>query len=501
MTISFENLTFSYAGSGENVFENLTLQLDTDWKTGLIGRNGRGKTTLLRLLRGDFEGEYSGRIVRPVETDYFPCETGDRDAFTVDLLGELSGAEEWRICKELKLLKVSEDALYRPFSSLSGGEQTKALLAAAFLREGRYLLIDEPTNHVDEAAKAAVAAYLKGKKGFLLVSHDRALLNACTDHIAALRRSGISLRNGNYDAWKENDEREERAAIAGNKKLSAEIGRLKEAARVKSEWSREAERGKFGTQASGLRPDRGYVGHKAAKLMKASKVIEARRERAIGEKEGLLRNVEETGSLKMRPSEFYSERLLEVKRVRALIGGVPVSPPTSFAVCRGERVALVGKNGCGKSSLLKAITGELPFEGELVKPLQLKISYVPQDASALSGSIGEYARARGIDEALFRAALAALGFGRKELTGELSALSAGQKKKAALAGSLCESAHLYIWDEPLNFVDVLSREQIEELIAEFRPSLLFVEHDAEFRRSVATKTIYLDRAEEDPPTE
>lgn len=231
MTIQIKNLTFSYPGSGENVFENVSFQIETNWKTGLIGRNGRGKTTFLRLLRGDFEGEYSGRISRPAGADYFPCEIGDAGRHTVDVMTEVCGAEEWRISKELSRLGVSDDILRRPFSALSGGEQTKALLAAMFLRDGRFLLIDEPTNHLDEEAKDEIAAYLRGKSGFLLVSHDRALLDACVDHILSINRTGIEVENGNFSSWRENSERREAAEREREERLRADIRRLKASAR------------------------------------------------------------------------------------------------------------------------------------------------------------------------------------------------------------------------------------------------------------------------------
>ncbi|OPZ68187.1 MAG: putative ABC transporter ATP-binding protein YheS [Firmicutes bacterium ADurb.Bin467] len=121
----------------------------------------------------------------------------------------------------------------------------------------------------------------------------------------------------------------------------------------------------------------------------------------------------------------------------------------------------------------------------------LKISYVPQDASFLSGALTAFAEARGIPVTLFLTILRKLGFPRAQFEADLGAFSDGQKKKALLAASLSERAHLYVWDEPLNYVDVFSRMQLEELILEYRPSLLFVEHDRRFVEKVATRTVEL----------
>ena len=271
--------------------------------------------------------------------------------------------------------------------------------------------------------------------------------------------------------------------------LCCYLPRLAQAARRTADWSDRTEKGKFDTRNSGIRPDRGYVGHKAAKMMKTSKVIEAHKERAIEEKSALLKNVEEAESLKIRPLAFFSERLLEIKELTVRYGADEACKGVSFSVFHGDRIALNGKNGCGKSSVFRAILGLAEFSGTILLSPRLKISYVPQNTDSLSGSLGEYARQYGIEESLFKAVLDKLGFRKKDFSADLSAMSAGQKKKAALARSLCESAHLYIWDEPLNYIDIISRAQIEELILAFRPSLLFVEHDSAFLRNIATKIV------------
>ena len=155
-------------------------------------------------------------------------------------------------------------------------------------------------------------------------------------------------------------------------------------------------------------------------------------------------------------------------------------------------MALCGPNGSGKSSILKLLCGQdIPYTGTLELASRLKISYVPQDASGLRGGLRSYAADCDIDESLFKAILRKLGFERVQFEKDMGDFSAGQKKKVLLARSLCQSAHLYVWDEPLNYIDVLSRIQIEELLLTFRPTLLFVEHDRVFCEKIATKTISL----------
>ena len=170
--IQIEHLTFSYPASFDTIFDDVTIQFDTDWKLGLTGRNGRGKTTLLKLLQGLYE--YRGTIASSVEFDYFPYPVTEKDRLTIELLQEICPfAEEWEFMRELSYLDMDSDALYRQYHTLSNGEQTKAMLAALFLKEDHFLLIDEPTNHLDANARKLVSAYLNRKKGFLIVSHDR----------------------------------------------------------------------------------------------------------------------------------------------------------------------------------------------------------------------------------------------------------------------------------------------------------------------------------------
>lgn len=183
-------------------FENVSFSIDTDWKLGFIGRNGKGKTTFLNLIRGKYE--YKGSINIPVETGYFPYNIDGNmlKICAADFMEDLKpGCEQWRVICELDKLNVSAEVLYRPFNSLSHGERTKVLLALLFSGENDFLLVDEPTDHLDHEARESVKEYLRKKKGFILVSHDRDLLDACIDHVLVLNRKSIEVQSGNFSSW------------------------------------------------------------------------------------------------------------------------------------------------------------------------------------------------------------------------------------------------------------------------------------------------------------
>ena len=158
----------------------------------------------------------------------------------------------------------------------------------------------------------------------------------------------------------------------------------------------------------------------------------------------------------------------------------------------GDRIALQGANGSGKSSIIKLLCGEnIPHTGAAWLGNGLKISYVNQDTSNLRGKLTDFARESGIDESLFLAMLAKLDVPKAQMEKDMSALSAGQKKKVLLARSICEPMHLHIWDEPMNYIDIISRVQIEAVLKEYQPTILFVEHDKAFCDNVATKVVEL----------
>lgn len=484
--INVEHLTFSYPSSLEPVFKDVSFKLDTDWRLGLIGRNGRGKTTFLKLLMG--EESHSGTISCPAECIYFPQTPADPTLLSCDVLAELYPlAEDWQFRRELNLLKLdADDIFWRPFSTLSGGEQTKVLLAGLFLDDAALPLIDEPTNHLDLAGREAVARYLRRKRGFILVSHDRRFLDAAVDHILAINASDIEIHSGNYSSWQEIFARREAHEKAQNARLQKEIHHLQQAAQRTASWSDHVERTKIGAA------DKGYVGHMAAKMMKRSKAVEARRERTIEEKSRLLKDFEREQPLKLVPLTYRADRLVTFENVQVRYNDTPIGAPHTFTIHRGDRLFLDGPNGCGKSSLLHLLANNAPaFSSRLHIASGLIISIVPQHTDTLAGSVFDFAEAMHIDCTLFLSFLRKMGFSRDQFDRDMRAFSEGQKKKILLAKSLSEQAHLYVWDEPLNYIDLASRLQIEALIKKYQPTMLLVEHDRAFQEAVATEVIQL----------
>lgn len=491
--INVSSLTFGYEGN----YENASFSIDTNWKTGFIGRNGRGKTTFLNLLCERYK--YSGSISKSVEFEYFPYEIQDEYQTPLEIAEVFLGNEFelWRLSREISLLEMYDDVLYRPFLTLSQGEQTKLLLGILFLKENAFLLIDEPTNHLDAHARRVLAKYLKSKGGFILVSHDRFFLDSVIDHVLSINRANIQVMRGDFSTWFQQKEMEDRFELEQNEKIKKDVKRLEKAAKQAAQWSESAEKTKIGFDPNKTEKSlerRGVQGEKSRKMMKRAKVIEGRRNEALIDKSALLKNIESNDrQLLLKHLKHPKRLLLECRDLTVNYGGTPVFENLSFDVMQGDRLNLKGRNGSGKSSLIKLILGEdIPHSGGLTLASGLKISYVSQSTDGLKGGLEDFCRTLEIDDSLFMAILRKLDFSRSQFEKPMESYSAGQKKKVLIAASLCEQAHLFIWDEPLNYIDVISRMQIEELLIESAATILFVEHDTAFIERVSTRVINLD---------
>jgi lincosamide and streptogramin A transport system ATP-binding/permease protein len=498
--IKIHDLTFGFDNQGLLLFDHSNLVIDSSWKLGLIGRNGRGKTTLLNLLQQKFP--YEGKITHQMTFTYFPQKLIDKNEITYYALNEVASFEQWQLERELNLLGLDPLILWRPFSSLSGGEQTKVLLALLFVDESNFPLIDEPTNHLDVLGRQQVAKYLKRKKqGFIVVSHDRHFVDEVVDHILSIEKSQIILYQGNFSVYEEQKGLRDKFELEQNSKLKKEIGRLQQTAAEKAEWAQSREGDKTKKSKGFIdtemrRVNKGAVGADAARTMKRSKAIINRIEEQAAKKAELLKDIETVDTVKMNFIPTYHKLLLQVEDFTLQYpDSKALFKPVSFELRQGERLAITGANGAGKSSLIHYLMGHFKGigEGSVNQPQKLNISYVRQNYEDNQGTLTEFAASHHLNYEDLLNNLRKLGVEREVFYNKIEDMSMGQRKRVELAKSLATPAELFLWDEPLNYLDVFNQEQLEEAIKLVQPTMLIVEHDETFLKNVATKFLELKK--------
>ena len=497
--IRISNLSFRYEDSSENIFNNLDLNLDSSWKLGLVGRNGRGKTTFLNILRGKLHG--LGKIQTKLNFSYYPVSINDPTNITLYELQDQVQFEQWELERELNLMGVDPDLLWQPFNTLSGGEQTKVLLALSFTDQDSFPLIDEPTNHLDEDSREAVSEYLrKHDKGYIVVSHDRDFLNQVTDHILAIENTEIHLYQGNYASYEDTKQKRDEFNQAKNIKLGCEIkGMNKKYVRFNN-WSDSIEAQKY----SGMKTqyiinrrtqlNKGAIGHAAAKMMKKAINMQHRLDRKIDAKKGLMTNIEEVPELTMNFQPNYHQTLIEAQHLSLKIAGNDLFKNLNLLIKNHSVVSLEGKNGSGKSTFIKLLLGkqnEVGYQGKFVLTNGLTISYLPQDFTQYTGTLKHFAQKHKISYEELLSNLKKMGFPRSAFNTPIEEMSMGQQKRVALAKSLVELANLYLWDEPANYLDVFNQDQLIKLLKEVKPAMLLIEHDQYFIEQVASQRVKL----------
>lgn len=486
--ITIHNLNFAYPGQ-ESLFTNCNLDLSSDWKLGLLGRNGRGKTTLMQILQGNVK--YQGTVTSKLNFAYFPLTINEPAAFVGEALltaANNPALEQWQIERELNLMGVDPALMWQAYNTLSGGEQTKVQLATLFAQDGLFLLLDEPTNHLDQDGRQQVAKYLADKqRGFIITSHDRDFLDQVIDHTLVIERHQLVLSHGNYSTYFQQKHRRDQEALATNQQLKSEISSLKKHRQQRLQWAQRAE----GEKKNNSHADKGFIGAKAAKMMKKTVSTANRLNQAIADREGLLTEVETVDQLPLNFVPSHHSTLLTVDQVELTINGQQLFEPLSFKVASHDQVALVGPNGAGKSSLIHAIQGTFAGEhtGTITLANGITVSYVRQNYATNHGTLEEFAGNHQLAYDLLLNILRKLGMDRATFTVPIEDMSMGQQKKVELARSLATPAQLYIWDEPLNYLDTYNQEQLVQLIKDYQPPLLFIEHDKHFIDTVAKQQV------------
>lgn len=509
--------------SGVLIFKNLSISLASE-KTGLVGKNGSGKTTLLRLLVGELEST-SGKIQKSGDFAYLPqdyqlnlqqtisetlgvkekleafnkIKDGNKDQELVEIVGNDWDIEN-RISKVFSQLKIQNLNLGRLLSSLSGGERTKIIIAKLLLSKPDFIILDEPTNNLDQNSREVIYGLIRDwQHGLLVVSHDRNLLNLL-DQILELSNGKLKVYGGNYDSYKEQKEFEEQAAKRQLITAEQELKKTKkQAQKTKEKQQKRSSRGKKARDKIGM--PKIILGQMKETSEKTSSRLSTLHEKRI---EGANSNLE-TAKSKISPENQINvdlagtkvptgKLIVEMKDVDFLYeDDKPLFKNFSISLHGPIRLALNGPNGSGKTSLVRLILKEIePQNGNMTLGID-KFAYLDQGVGILQKDKTLVENLKNIsgldDDNLARKWLARFLFRGEDSFKKVDMLSGGERMRAALACILAgeKPPQLLILDEPTNNLDLNSIEQIESALLNFQGALIVISHDKSFLKNIGIR--------------
>ena len=512
--ISVSNLSKEFE-VGKKILDGLTFQIDQGERVGLLGKNGAGKTTLFKILTGELDwddgevhiapGKGVGLISQiPVYPPEYTVEDvlqtafqrlhdmeremeeltvrmgQDSDPALLRRYDALTAAFEagggydtiTSLNKVCNGLEISQDMRSQLFSSLSGGEKTRVNLARLILEDTDILLLDEPTNHLDLRATEWLEEYLDKYKGTVLaISHDRWFLDRVVKRVIEIQDGKAEFYEGNYSFYVVEKEHRYQEQLKRYEKEQAKIEQLEKAAQQLRIWA--------------------YSGND--KIFKRAQSMEKRIERLrTTDKPAKERRLD----MKFGEREFRGDEVLTIKELKKSFDGRTLFDHVNLEVVGGERIALLGDNGTGKSTLLKILLKEEePDSGKLKMGPTVKVGYLPQiihfshpERNLVDTMIYD----QDCSTQTARNRLAAFNFRGEDVFKPVSALSGGEQSRLRLCMLMDEQINLLILDEPTNHLDIASREWIEEAVAEYEGNLLFVSHDRYFIKQFATRIWMLE---------
>ena len=512
--ISVSNLSKEFE-VGKKILDGLTFQVDQGERVGLLGKNGAGKTTLFKMLTGELDwdegeihiapGKGLGLISQiPVYPPEYTVEDVLQTAFQrlhdmekelEELTGRMAGDSDPALLRRYDALSaafevgggydtatplnkvcngllISQDMRGQLFSSLSGGEKTRVNLARLILEDTDILLLDEPTNHLDLRATEWLEEYLDKFKGTVLtVSHDRYFLDKVVNRIVEIQAGKAEFYSGNYSFYVVEKERRYEEKLRQYEKEQAKIEQLQAAADKLHLWA--------------------FMGND--KLHKRAFSMEKRIERLrTTDKPTKERRLD----IKFGERDFRGDEVLVIKDLAKSFGERTLFSDVNLLVEGGERIALLGDNGTGKSTLLKILLGEEePDSGKLRMGPTVKVGYLPQIIHfdrPERNLVDTMLYAQDCSTQTARNRLAAFNFRGEDVFKPVSALSGGEQSRLRLCMLMDEKINLLILDEPTNHLDIASREWIEEAVADYEVNLLFVSHDRYFIKQFATRIWMLE---------
>jgi ATP-binding cassette, subfamily F, member 3 len=520
----------------KKVLEDVSLTVYPGDRISLVGENGAGKTSLFRLLKGRLNpdsGEVSfarGVRIGYLEQDFAavdedpertcmdaalepfgPLIALERDierlSFELAKAGEeaseflaelgeaqhrfeVSGGYEFRARTESTLagLGLPEALWERGVSELSAGQRVRLALARLLLEEHDLVLFDEPTNHLDLPAREWLEKHLAGMDAaYVVASHDRRFLDAVSTKVAHLDRGELSVYPGDYTAFRRQLDQAEQEGWRRYEKDQKLAKKLRRQAQDYQRWSDAGEKKKRGAA------DKGFMGHKAAKLMKRS--LAARRRMEEAAENARTEKPFEKNAVKI---EFGSTKGRSLVRAEDLVVGYSerqaLTGKLSFEVTAGDRVAVLGPNGSGKTALLRTVLGEIPaLSGDLRLAPSAKVGYFDQDTRSVppEDTALEAVSRTGRDETLVRTVMGRMGVRRGTVNKEAAKLSSGERAKVVMAGVILGDNNLLVLDEPTNYLDIETQDVLLEALEDFPGGVLFVSHDRYFVERLATETLTL----------
>jgi len=512
--ISVSNLVKEFE-VGNKILDGLTFQVDSGQRVGLLGANGTGKTTLLRILMGTLDCDAGEVVIAPgkrmglisqipvypggftvedvLDTAFAPIEAIRRemDALARRMAEGETGGELLRRYDSLAArfevgggydsdtqknkvangLSISWEMRGQRFEELSGGEKTRVNLARLILEDTDILLLDEPTNHLDLRATEWLEEYLQKFKGTVLtVSHDRYFLDRVVDRVMELVHGVGEFYSGNYTFYAIEKEQRYETQLKQYEKEQAKIAQLEATARVMHER---------GTERM----------HKQAFAMEKRMERIRQTERPTGHAR--------TMKARFGQREFRGDEVLSIKGLSKCFGGRTLFSHVNLEVAGGERIALIGDNGTGKSTLLNILLRELEAdEGKIRYGPTVKLGYLPQIVRF------DHPERSLVDTLIYdldcsaqsaRNRLGMFQFRGEDVRKPVRALSGGEQSRLRLCMLMSEEINLLILDEPTNHLDIQSREWIEQAVEEYDGNLIFVSHDRYFIERFAGRIWYLEQ--------
>lgn len=480
---------------GVFLFKNLNLSIDED-KIGLVGKNGIGKTTLLKLITGEVTPP-SGNVQKQVRIAYLPQDYQIDLTLTVEQT--IRAEREHEALAALARVGLKSTALDRVMSSLSGGERTRVILASLLTRKAEFLILDEPTNNLDQEARQAVYTLIEQwRGGLLVVSHDRILLNLM-DTIFELSDKGLRVYGGNYDMYIEQKNLEEEAAQRQLADAEKEVKKVKRQAQAtKERQQKKSSHGKkiahkLGLPKIILNEMRKHAQQTTGKLKKIHE------ERMAGASDNLQKAKDRISPENTILVDLSQTRIANGKLVAefddinfAYNSSKPLFDQFSLSIYGPERLAINGPNGSGKTTLVKLMLGEIkPLSGKAYLGIN-HFAYLDQNVAVLDKSktvLENLKDISNLDDSTARNWLAKFLFQREDVFKKVDVLSGGERMRAALSCILARTTppQLLILDEPTNNLDLNSIEQIESALLNFEGALVVISHDKSFLKNIAIK--------------